>query len=64
MLSQKPDFIVGTTGRIIDLIERGSIDISNIQTLILDEADWMLDMGFKPDIDKILEFLKNESKNF
>ena len=49
---------MGTTGRIIDLIERGSIDISKIQTLILDEADWMLDMGFKPDIDKILEFLQ------
>jgi len=46
--------IIGTPGRIIDHIERGTLDLSGIETVVLDEADEMLDMGFREDIEKIL----------
>ena len=44
---------VGTTGRVLDLIERGNIDFSEIKTIILDEADQMLKLGFKEDVEKV-----------
>lgn len=47
--------IVGTPGRLIDHIERRSINLSTISSVVLDEADEMLDMGFRPDIEKILQ---------
>jgi ATP-dependent RNA helicase DeaD len=47
------DFFVGTTGRVLDHIQRGNIDFSNLKCLVLDEADQMLKMGFKEDIDKV-----------
>ena len=47
--------IVATPGRLLDLIKRGAADISGIKTLILDEADEMLNMGFKDELDAILE---------
>ena len=46
--------IVGTPGRVIDHIERGNIDLIGIETVVLDEADEMLDMGFREDIEIIL----------
>lgn len=46
---------VGTTGRVLDHIERENIDFSELKTLVLDEADVMLNMGFKEDIQKILD---------
>lgn len=48
------EILVGTPGRVNDHLERGNIDLSNVEVLILDEADRMLDMGFKPQIDQIL----------
>jgi len=48
------DIVVGTPGRILDHIERNSIDLSRIKTLVLDEADRMLDMGFIDDVEKII----------
>jgi ATP-dependent RNA helicase DeaD len=49
--------VVGTPGRIIDLMERGTLDLSHVKILVLDEADRMLDMGFIEDIDYILRRL-------
>ncbi len=48
--------IVATPGRLIDLIERGEVDLKNINTLVLDEADEMLSMGFKQDLNRILRY--------
>lgn len=46
--------VVGTPGRVIDHLERGSLDLSQLQTLVLDEADEMLRMGFAEEVDRIL----------
>ncbi len=53
-IKNKPQIIVGTPGRVIDLINRKSLDFSEIQFLVLDEADEMLSMGFKDDLETIL----------
>ena len=53
-LKRGVDVIVGTPGRLIDLLDRKAIDLSHIQTIVLDEADEMLSMGFIEDIEKIL----------
>lgn len=54
------DIFVGTTGRVLDHINRGNIDFSGVKTVILDEADVMLKLGFKEDVDKILERVREE----
>jgi ATP-dependent RNA helicase DeaD len=54
-LDQAPQIVVATPGRLIDLIERKKVALGNINFLILDEADEMLNMGFKEDIETILE---------
>ncbi len=48
------DIVVGTPGRLIDLCNRRSLDISHVHALVLDEADEMLDLGFLPDVEKLL----------
>lgn len=53
-LRRRPHFIIGTPGRINDLIERRHLKLKDITVLVLDEADRMLDMGFLPDIQKIV----------
>jgi superfamily II DNA/RNA helicase len=57
-LRQGVEIFVGTTGRVLDHIERGNIDFSNIKTIVLDEADMMLKLGFKEDIEKILKTVR------
>lgn len=57
LLSQPLDILVATPGRFIDHLERGRIDLSRLQMLVLDEADRMLDMGFMPDVERICEAL-------
>ncbi|GAA2546106.1 DEAD/DEAH box helicase [Neomicrococcus aestuarii] len=47
--------VVGTPGRVIDHIQKGSLDLSNLQYVVLDEADEMLRMGFAEEVDRILE---------
>jgi ATP-dependent RNA helicase DeaD len=54
-LNRPTQIVVATPGRLIDLMERKAVDISKIHTLVLDEADEMLSMGFKKDLSKILE---------
>ena len=48
------EIVVGTPGRLIDLMERGTLDLTHVTTVVLDEADEMLDLGFLPDVEKIL----------
>lgn len=54
------DIVVGTPGRLMDHLRRGHLDLSRIETLVLDEADRMLDMGFVEDIEAIAERLPDE----
>jgi ATP-dependent RNA helicase DeaD len=46
--------VIGTPGRVIDLIGRGALDLRSVEIVVLDEADRMIDIGFRPDIEKIL----------
>ncbi len=54
------DIVIGTPGRILDHIQRRTINLRNVKTLILDEADKMLDMGFIDDIERIIKTLPRE----
>ena len=56
------DLFVGTTGRVLDHINRGNIDFTNIKTVILDEADQMLKLGFKEDVEQIMKMVKQQCK--
>jgi ATP-dependent RNA helicase DeaD len=53
-LAMGVDIVVGTPGRVLDHLERGSLDLSRLEVLVLDEADEMLDMGFIEDIETVL----------
>ena len=54
-LSRPTHIVVATPGRLIDLLERKAIDLSQVETIVLDEADEMLSMGFKEELDAILK---------
>lgn len=55
---QKPhNVVIATPGRLLDFIDKGKLLLCNIQHVVIDEADRMLDMGFIPDVDKIMGFL-------
>jgi len=56
-LRRRPSVVIATPGRLLDLKERGAIDLSTIDFLVLDEADRMLDMGFLPAIRRVLALL-------
>jgi len=58
-LTKKPQIIVGTPGRVLDHIRRGSIRLNAVKTVVLDEADEMLDLGFRDDIETILKTTPN-----
>lgn len=53
-LKQAPDVIVATPGRLLDFLRRGAVSLSDVEILVIDEADRMLDMGFIPDVRTIV----------
>ena len=57
MLKGNVDIIIGTPGRVIDLQESGTMDLSQVAFLVVDEADRMFDMGFYPDLRKLIKVL-------
>tara|TARA_R110002073_G_scaffold95059_3_gene220937 strand:+ start:2473 stop:3804 length:1332 start_codon:yes stop_codon:yes gene_type:complete len=57
------DILIATPGRLIDLQNQGLLSLSKIEILVLDEADRMLDMGFKRDIDKIMSLMPSRRQN-
>jgi len=59
-LKHGADIVVATPGRLLDHMERGHVNFSKLEVLVLDEADRMLDMGFAPDVRRILNALPNE----
>ncbi|MFZ5794944.1 DEAD/DEAH box helicase [Sphingomonas sp. TF3] len=61
-LSHGAHIVVGTPGRLRDHIERGALDLSNLKAVILDEADEMLDMGFREDLELILDASPSERR--
>ena len=61
-LKQKPQIVVGTPGRTLDLINRKKLKLDELQWLVLDEADEMLSMGFKDDMDAILATISPEKQ--
>jgi len=63
-LRAKPQIVIGTPGRIKDHIERGSLDLSDFNMVVLDEVDRMLDMGFVEDVSDILGKLHNDRQSF
>jgi|HubBroStandDraft_1064217.scaffolds.fasta_scaffold01302_4 ATP-dependent RNA helicase DeaD len=62
-LSSNPSVIVATPGRLRDALERGKIDASTLAAVVLDEADSMLDLGFREDLDAILAMLPPERRS-
>ena len=53
-LERGADIVVGTPGRLIDLLRKGHLHLSGVETVVLDEADEMLDLGFLPDVETLL----------
>jgi ATP-dependent RNA helicase RhlE len=62
-LQRRPEIIIGTPGRIKDHLERGSLKVDQVSTIVLDEVDRMLDMGFIDDIRNILSGLPQERQS-
>ena len=61
-LKKSPQIVIGTTGRFMDLIKRKALKIESANFVVLDEADEMLDMGFRPDIEMIMSHTKNQKQ--
>jgi ATP-dependent RNA helicase RhlE len=59
-LAKSPSMVVGTPGRVLDLIERRRLDLQAVEVLVLDEADRLLDMGFADQIDAIIRYVPRD----
>jgi ATP-dependent RNA helicase RhlE len=59
----KADIVVATPGRLLELVEKNAVRLSSIATLVLDEADKMLNLGFKEEVDRILALLPTKRQN-
>ncbi|HET9960649.1 MAG TPA: DEAD/DEAH box helicase [Polyangiaceae bacterium] len=62
-LARKPDVLIATPGRLLDLVSQGLLDLGGVQVLVLDEADTMLDMGFIHDVRRIVALLPKQRQN-
>ena len=62
-LRRSPEIVVGCPGRVLDLVGQRKLDLSDVETLVLDEADHMFDMGFLPDIKRIIKALPEDRQN-
>jgi len=62
-LRRNPEIVIGCPGRVLDLLRQGVLRLGEVETLVLDEADHMFDMGFLPDIRKILAALPARRQN-
>jgi len=62
ILKRGVDVVVATPGRLFDHIKRNNVDLSNVKTLVLDEADRMLDMGFMPQVKQIVKYLQSREQ--
>lgn len=64
MLRKNPEILIATTGRLVDHLKRNSANLSDLEFLVLDEADRMLDMGFREDLEYIVERSAIERQTF
>jgi ATP-dependent RNA helicase RhlE len=62
-LRRRPEIIVGCPGRVLDLLQQRELNLSAVEMLVLDEADHMFDMGFLPDVRKIMATLPRKRQN-
>lgn len=63
VLRRRPEILVACPGRLLDLMSQGEVSLTNIEVLVLDEADHMFDMGFLPDVQRILRALPARRQN-
>ena len=61
---QGVNVLVATPGRLLDLIESNAVNLSDVNTLVLDEADKMLNLGFKEEMNRIIAFLPKKRQNY
>lgn len=62
LLNTGPQIIIGTPGRVLDHLYRGSLSLRDLRILVLDEADQMLDQGFGPDVDRVFDCLLHKTQ--
>jgi superfamily II DNA/RNA helicase len=61
--ARKANIVVGTPGRVFDLLKQDKVDVESLEYFVLDEADRMLDMGFQDELEQIIDFLPEERQN-
>ena len=62
--AQGANIVVGTPGRVLDHLSRGTLRLDKVRYVVLDEADRMLDIGFRPDIERILRRCPTDRQTF
>ncbi len=61
--AKKANIIIGTPGRVLDLLNKGKIDLKDLEYFVLDEADRMMDMGFQDELESIIEYCPKKRQN-